>query len=222
MQPLLYSTLDDLSSVLNPVFGDGTGSVVAKSAENDFGTGFCNDGLLLDDAGEYVGFKQIVGATPNFSFTTGTLDLMYRPNYTRTDGADHLIMRAESGAGSMSIRKAGASNKNHFQFTIRDAAGTLAETQIAPAQIPIAQGVWVRLTITWDFSQAATRPVHIYFDGREAEYSSTNGLGPIPAGIRAMPPPNPLQDVTFGDKANQFPSARFDDIKIYGAVVPPM
>jgi hypothetical protein len=213
--------------VTEPVAGDGTGASVATQPENDFHEGYCQPSAVqIDASAEYVRYQQEVAGTDddyaNINFTVGTVDFFFKPAFDETDGKNHFLFVALSSDNSgFRMRKAALENNNNFQFTVLDEGALAGEAQVAPDKLPFTSGTWVRITVTWDFSEVMGQQVHVYFDGAEATYVDDGGT--VEDIVFTGPVPETDEYIWIGNSPDGALPANgmIDDFKIYSAVVTP-
>ncbi|MCB9585078.1 MAG: hypothetical protein H6718_06755 [Polyangiaceae bacterium] len=179
--PALYTTLDDDSAILNPVYGNAVG---ANYSGDGFRTAQCQTAIRIDGSDRYVAYRQIKDGYQNFEYQQGTISFWYQPSYDHADNKNHHLFASNGEArwnstGGIRIRKASGSNSNEFQvLAIQQGVGPaiLKETTVSAANYGWKQGDWVHIEITWDFRVASgtAQNVHIYFDGVEATYGKTS------------------------------------------------
>ena len=221
---LLHTTLDDAASITTPAAGDGTGSAFTTTPVDDFVPALIGNGIRLDAPNEDVGYRQRVGTTANVNFQTGAIDFCYRPGYAHTDGVDHALFGSTTfgggNPGGIRIRKAGASNTNHFQVIYTDSTGAFGETGVPPTSFSWTAGQWVRVTVSWDFTVGASeRNIRVFFDGVEASVPpATASTGPA-----SMPMPATDEFIVIGSFRQQTwnPDGVIDEFYTYGTPIVP-
>lgn len=210
---LLWTTLDDESSVTAPMTGAGAGEVSTMPA-NDFVSALDGQGVMLDAAGEYIRFPQQSGGTDNIDLDQGTIDFCYRPNYDHLDSLNHGIFGTGDigGAGGLRIRKAAGNNNNALQVIAN--GGSFNELNIPSNAYAFVPDTWVRITVSWDFGVGMNEQnTHVYIDGVEV-------IDPnAPTGPVAVPGPDPAGFVYVGAVDDGDPpwssDATIDDFKLY-------
>jgi N-acetylglucosamine-6-sulfatase len=219
--PLLYTTLDDIASVSNPVNGTGAGSSIVTTPANDFVPGHIGNGINIDAAAEYVRFVQISGATKNIELSKGTIDFWYEPNYNKNDGVSHRIFGfgTRNGKGSFGLYKRTAGFGNDLYVVFIDSQSKNHETTIVPGSFNWSAGQWVNLRITWDSTAGAgIQNTRIYMNGQEMQYQS------ISTGSFPMPAENSSAYIYIGSVAvneSKTASGILDEVEIYENVYPP-
>ncbi len=175
---LLWLTLEDATSITDPILGNGAGAGFMTDPADDFEEGQMGNGLRIDGDGEFLEVPQ----EGNVDWTHGTLDFWYLPDNSQNDGVEHVLFAAADATvrGGFIGRKAPRDESNAFIVTFYDAsAATVAETQIDAATFTFTPGTWIEIRVTWDFEvPEGEQAVHVYFDGTEASYMTTMTMTP--------------------------------------------
>lgn len=193
--PLLHTTLDDITSVSNPVYGTGAGSSVNTTPTNDFVLGHSGNGIRVDGGSEYVRFQESDGSTQNVELDKGTVDFWYQPNYNKNDGVSHRIFSiGPSGQpGSIGLYKRVAAYGNDLYVIITTGTGNNRETAVSGTSFNWNAGQWVNIRVTWDSTVAAgVQNTRFYIDGNELSYTFFS-TGPF-----TMPAESPSNYIYIG------------------------
>lgn len=219
--PILYTTLDDQTSVNSPVNGTGSGSAIATNPVNDFIPGYLGNGIQINSAGEYIRFAETDGITNNVELDKGTVDFWYKPNYNSNDGISHRIFSigAADQSGSITLYKRTSTYNNDLYIYVKSSTAAGRETKVQPTSFSWTAGQWVNIRITWDSTVATgVQNVRVYLDGSELTYRSAS-TGPF-----LMPAEVSTQYIYIGSiSATETLTATgiLDEFKIYPDAFPP-
>lgn len=193
--PLLFhTTLDDSISVQTPITGVGPGT-----SHGEIGPGICDGAFEIDAQGDFLSYP----GAENINLVTGTADFFFKPS-SGVNGTRHLL----SVPGKFQIVWA-----QNGDLVV--GAGSVVARTIPASSVPLAVGVWTRITVTWKFG-ATDETVQVYFDGNGAGGTFTPGpINTSPIGE------DPLFIGANGENDASHADGAIDDVKIYDGTEEP-
>ena len=221
--PLLYTILDNRTSVFMPVFGDGSHAVLFTVPTDDFVDGMIGSGLHADAHLERAAYPQIDSSgVPNIELERGTIEFWYRPAYNWNDSVKHTITGTGNWAapGSMHLGKHNQSNQNSIYLILNNGSGVRFEHNVVVSAYSWMAGDWVLFRLTWDFNVALGVPnLHLYLNGVELPLSGQTSWGPQP-----MPAEQPTQFLYIGSRGSLGccpAKGVYDEFRIWNVVLAP-
>ncbi len=225
---LFQSTLDGPGSVTAPLFGDGSGALIATSPANDFAPAMNGSGLRFDVTQEGLYVPQ-TGAAQNIELDKGTIEFWYQPFYTPGDGNKYAICGTGpwGSAGSLHFGKHNDSNGNDLYLHSFDASAAMHINNVLFTDYSWSAFDWIKIRLTWDWTvPAGTQNVHLYFDDAEVPVTGDGGLSPATTGPMSTGPESPSAAFYLGARSptatsNIIGSGLYDDVVVIDEPLPP-
>jgi hypothetical protein len=222
---LLYTTLDNHASVMQPVNGVGRLASITTLPADNFVPAFLARGLSVSANGERVGYPQVDGGKQNIELEQGTMDFWFRPNFNSADDNKYTIAgtgdwsTSPRPVGSMHFGKHNKSNQNEIFLIFFDANRVRHEHNVDAASYSWKAGTWQHIVITWDFNVPAGEVnLHLYLNSVELPMHNQVSRGPQP-----VPAELSSETIYIGSRGagNINASGLYDEFRIFDSVIKP-